>query len=150
MEKHICIEHVFLYVYIWVFLDSCHCCCSCCQWRQCWPWRKQLFFPPNPTDLIISELEECSHGVTTRGQHKQQRCTAVTVSKSFGQVKWRRLDELLANLLCNKLLDCRHDLKTSSFPFTIWIIHHDVTCDDNKPIHMTTYYYLHWMASLPI
>ena len=60
----------------------------------------------SPKSLVIGELEEGSHGVSSGGEDKNERSTAVRVAKSLGEVKWWGLDELLADLGSHKVLYC--------------------------------------------
>ncbi len=67
------------------------------------------------THLIVSKLEQCVHGVSSGGQHKDEGSTAVRVSKCFGEVEWWGLNVLLTSFGHYKVLNSRNNLKRSAF-----------------------------------
>ena len=52
--------------------------------------------------LVLGKLEQPSHRISSRRQHKQQWYTAVGVSVAASQVKWRRVDKFLAKVFTDK------------------------------------------------
>ena len=61
--------------------------------------------------LVISEFQKSIHGIRSRGEHKDQWCTAVTVPKCLGQVKGGRLNERAPLLLDYEFLQHWNNLK---------------------------------------
>lgn len=61
--------------------------------------------------LVISEFQKSIHGICSRGEHKDQRCTTVTVPKCLGQVKGGWLNERAPQLLDYEFLQHRNNLK---------------------------------------
>ena len=61
--------------------------------------------------LLFPKLEQGSHGVRARGEDEDEGGAAVAVCEGLAQVKWRNLDELLAQTPQHKLLDHGDNLR---------------------------------------
>jgi len=59
---------------------------------------------------VLGELEQRRHRICARRQHKDERGATRGVCERTGQVKGRRLDELLTHLSDDELLHGRHHL----------------------------------------
>ncbi len=84
------------------------------------------------THLIVSKLEQCVHGVSSGGQHKDEGSTAVGVSKRFGEVEWWGLNVLLTSFGHYKVLNSRNNLKRSAYNSNMNVY----TSNAKNPLHI--------------